>query len=733
VLEELRSTGVEVVYSSELVPNDLPAQIPASATTPMQRAVAALAAQRLRLKPIGAKQYAVVRDESAVTAAPVASPPAAHNDTLEEVSVYASRYSIEGQQPGGPRLLGPTDIQRVPGAQDDPVRALRTLPGVATNASARPYIRGSLTDDVLISFDDVTLLDPFHFKNFQDLVSAINPAAVARMEVFSGGFPVQYGTRSSGVVDIIPASIDQGYENTASLSLLAAGVSTVGHADTLPLDWLATVRRSTIDLALGAVDSSVGTPAFADSMGRVRWRPSDRSDWTVGWLLLDDRLALDNSAHSETSNARYRDEYAWLALRSRLGDSWTSRTTLAYTSSRRSRFGDVATPGVVMGTVMDLVETDSADLTSHWIFTYHGQPLLKLGAGIATSTSDYQYDRQLQMAPYVAAAFSRAPVDSISASGSPSSVTYFAYASAHQKWSKLEAELGVRLDGQDYSPGSSAQQLSPRLNLRYDLAPAWRAYGSVGAFTQAQRVEEWRAEEGQQLADPAMLAIHSVVGISYAAAADAQYTLELYDKRWTRSKPYFDNLLDPLVLIPDLGPDRVRIAPLKTEAAGMELSVHKVLSDSLDASGTLAWSNVADEFPNSEQVRSWNQPLAMTAGISWNSARANISALAGWHQGWPRTPVATVAGPTPALVLGIRNSENWNDYWTLDLRAGWRQLFAAGELSYFVEVTNSTNHENDCCTRMESPVGGVPELEVTDWLPLLVNLGFTFRWHGDGR
>ena len=133
-----RSTGIGVIYSSELVPPDLPAQVPASAATPMQRAVASLAAEHLRLKPIGTRQYAVVRDEVPAPAAAVPPAPdaAAPADTLDEVSVYASRYSFEGRQLGEPRLFNSSEIQRVPGAQDDPVRALRSLPGMALRYAA---------------------------------------------------------------------------------------------------------------------------------------------------------------------------------------------------------------------------------------------------------------------------------------------------------------------------------------------------------------------------------------------------------------------------------------------------------------------------------------------------------------------------------------------------------------------------------------------------------------------
>ena len=129
------------------------------------------------------------------------TPAVQSEEPLEEISVYASRYAIDGGL-AEPREVSPTDIERVPGSHDDALRALHSLPGIATNASARPYIRGSLSEDVLVRYDGIGLLDPFHLKNFQSLISAIDPAGIERIEVFSGGFPVRYGTRSGGVIDI---------------------------------------------------------------------------------------------------------------------------------------------------------------------------------------------------------------------------------------------------------------------------------------------------------------------------------------------------------------------------------------------------------------------------------------------------------------------------------------------------------------------------------------------------
>ncbi len=199
---------MDVIYSSELVPPGLLAPPARDGETLTQRAREALAAHGLALRTVGANTFVVVR-------APTPMPAVESEEPMDEISVYASRYAIDGGL-AEPREVSPTDIERVPGSHDDALRALHSLPGIATNASARPYIRGSLSEDILVRYDGIGLLDPFHLKNFQSLISAIDPAGIERIEVFSGGFPVRYGTRSGGVIDIAAPSYQSGHEYRAN-------------------------------------------------------------------------------------------------------------------------------------------------------------------------------------------------------------------------------------------------------------------------------------------------------------------------------------------------------------------------------------------------------------------------------------------------------------------------------------------------------------------------------------
>ena len=724
LLRDLAPLGIDVIFSSDLVPPDLRAPPPSADATPLQLAMQALAAYGLTLRELAPDKYVVVRANTPQAPQPVSEAP------LEEISVYASRYSIEGRTLVDGLKLSSSDIEVVPGSHDDALRALKSLPGLASNASGRPYIRGSLADDVLLRYDGITMLDPFHLKNFQSLISAIDPAAVERIEVFSGGFPVRFGTRSGGVIDISAPARHSGYENRAAASLISAGVSSMGHADKLPAEWLVAIRRSTIDL-LEPIEDDLGKPQFSDSLGRLRWNTGSGA-WTLGWLLLDDRIELGTDVDAESANATYRDEYLWLARDHTFSDRLSTRVAAVLTSSDRHRTGLLEQPGVASGTLDSTLEFGRVELNNLLIFEPHANATYTFGAEAALSSADYEYQRQASYDPRVAAGFGRPATNDLQYVIDPQAFSYALHAAARRQWTAFEAELGVRLDGQHYSLGGDHTQISPRLNMRYDMNDRLRVYASFGRFTQAQHIEEWRVEDAQSQADAAQVSIHNIVGLTYQASARTSWGFEAYTKRWTTVSSYYDNLLDPLSLSPELAPDRVRVDPKKSEASGLEVNVRREFSDHLDGWGTLSWARVADEGGDADILRSWDQPLALTAGLAWQRSRLSVSALGGWHRGWPRTPFELIPpanGEPAALLLERRNSERWGDFYTLDLRGSYYWPLAHGDFTVVLEVTNTTNHHNSCCAALTTSDDGTTfESETDHWLPTILNLGFSYTW-----
>jgi outer membrane receptor protein involved in Fe transport len=735
LLEALGATGVDVLYSSDLVPPDLDAPAVLQGSDPLSRVMEALAAHHLQLLSVAPRRYVVTREppRRSAPATPSNRRPAPPQEAvLDEVSVFASRYAFEGISVGEPASFTEGDLQQMPGSQQDALRAIRASPGLATNLSSRPYVRGAFLDDVLVQFDGIPLVDPFHFKSFQGLISAFDPAAVGRIDVYTGGFPVNYGTRSAGVFDLAPRSVDSGYEQRVGASLLSYDFSSVGRAERWPIEWLATFRHSAHDIALKPINGDVGEPTYIDALGRIRWQASAASAWTLGWLLLDDRIALASEAMQEQADARDRDLYAWMASDWNPSGALHSHTSISVTNIERSRGGTLTLTGVADGRLAERRDTSIVDLRTGWSYAQSAQTTWNFGAAAGLETAELAFDRQERFSNAIGASLARPTDASLTSRQALRSSTQGFFASFRQQWQAFDAEIGARLDRQDYRSLGSYSQMSPRLNVRFDPTPDWHVYGSWGHFTQAQRVGEWRSEESQTAPDPATRAEHLIAGVMHETANATHWRLEAYRNHWTSVTPYYDNSLDALVLLPDLGPDRQRLVPKSAETAGIELSARRAFGAGFEASAAYALSRTSDDLNGHDVPRSWDQPHALSVDMAWRHANFSTSLLIGWHSGWPRTPVSVVQA-TPGfpgyIDVGARNSARWGDYLTADLRMSQIVPIAYGELTLWVDAANITDRTNNCCTAF-SPAqpGNLPTTYTKTWLSRIINAGFVWRF-----
>ncbi|HEX7416957.1 MAG TPA: TonB-dependent receptor, partial [Steroidobacteraceae bacterium] len=514
LLDALRASGVEVLYSSDLVPASMMIEREPHGTL-LDGARETLAGAGLLLQPIGPGHHVVTRARPPATA-PAAPAQAAQLRELQQVDVYASRYALQSRDAGRPYDLASADIEQVPAATNDPMRAALGLPGLASGLSARPYVRGSLQDDVLVRFDGVALADPFHLKNFQSLVSAFDPSLIEQMELYSGGFPVRYGTRSGGVINLTPKAIAAGHQYEIGASGLTVQASTVGNDPAQGLEWLAGARTSIVDLVLDPLQRNLGDPNFSDLLTRVRWQAGERSAWVAGVLALDDRLQLQSDASTKQANAKYRDAYGWLAFEHTFSQQWQARSVFSVTRSDRRRDAQVNEPDIAIGTVQTQQNFAGYAFSSDWRYSSAEHASWDLGMNYQWVGGAAHYSRALRFPAPIAALFGRGATDDLTYAADPSQASYALYAAVHPwQGARLQSEFGLRLDGQREVSGAHNAQWSPRINLRYRLLPRVDVYGSWGRFTQAQRPDEWSIEQGQTTAQPAQIATHAILGLLY--------------------------------------------------------------------------------------------------------------------------------------------------------------------------------------------------------------------------
>src|SRR5262249_26125433 len=96
--------------------------------------------------------------------------------------------------------LSGRDITQIPGTLGDPFRVIGTLPGVSSVMSLLPFpiVRGSSPGNTGFLIDGVRVPLLFHLLAGP---SVIHPEFVDSIEFSPGGFPVEYGGYTGGIVD----------------------------------------------------------------------------------------------------------------------------------------------------------------------------------------------------------------------------------------------------------------------------------------------------------------------------------------------------------------------------------------------------------------------------------------------------------------------------------------------------------------------------------------------------
>jgi outer membrane receptor protein involved in Fe transport len=303
----------------------------------------------------------------------------------------------------------------------------------------------------------------------------------------------------------------------------------------------------------------------------------------------------------------------------------------------------------------------------------------------------------------------------------------------------LTVELGLRWDKQTYTDLDDDDQVSPRINLAWQFEDDTRLRAAWGYFHQAQRINEMNVEDGEDFFHPAQRAEHRVIGIDHVFDNGLSMRLDLYQKKYTDVIPRYENLFDPLEVPGEAQSDRVRIAPDRTEAHGVEFSLKGQWGERIDWWGSYTFSEVEDHIDGQDIPRSWDQRHATTVGVNWSGRKWDFSFVHTFHSGWPRTDasaeiIADDDGNDIAVIVpGPRNNDNLDNYHRLDMRASRRVTLPRGILRYYFEVYNMYDRKNQCCTQGFEIVGdgmGGAELkqETAAWLPLIPSFGVSYTF-----
>jgi outer membrane receptor for ferrienterochelin and colicin len=297
---------------------------------------------------------------------------AAQITEMDELTVTDEKAAPEA----GVYKVDPEDVQNIPTPFKDGFRALKTMPGVATNneLSQQYSVRGGGYNENLIFIDGFEVFMPFRARQGeQEGLGLLNPDMATDITFYTGGFPPKYGGKLSSALDVDYAQpTDQPLTGSASLSTLDASLHAKSSALDGDLGWALGVRRAQPGRFFGTQDlKGEYDPRFQDVQGTFSYRFSDRVSveglgiWAdhvfelkpetrttyFGVISLNDPSATDFKAlRSDFTGARedgYNTTVGGLRLNTDLTDRFSMSHEAAYFGTRETESFDVTSEGRV--------------------------------------------------------------------------------------------------------------------------------------------------------------------------------------------------------------------------------------------------------------------------------------------------------------------------------------------------------------------------------------------------
>lgn len=653
---------------------------------------------------------------------------------LERMVLTPSRFGFSEGPALSAATLTHTDLSALPQLGDDLFRAISKLPGLAaSDISAKFWVRGAPNEQVLTRLDGADLLEPYHMKDVDGALSIIDLETVARLDLFTGGYTVEYGDRAAGVLTMETESYQRaGRHTTLGLSLTGARLTNRGTFNGGRANWLFSARSGYPDIALDMQGNGGEVkPRYYDFFAKSEWQLAPGHTLSVHALLSKDDLKVreqfdpdfDSSYDSAQIWARWRGSW-----NERLrGEAVLSRATTSWTRAARSLPG-----AFTFLSVDDDRELTVTSLRQDWSLLASNRLLWRGGFVVGRTEAEYAYHRVRDV-----------PVNSngnltllrrrLDLDLDPDATTSGLHGAVRaQPRANLTLEAGARFDRQDAS-GRDSRMFSPRLNAAWELGRDTTLRAAWGIYHQAQGLHQLDIANGASMVSGPEKAEHRILGLERRLRNGVSLRAEVYQRVISNPRPRWENVSEPYDTLGEVNYDRILLAPTRGEARGVELIAERRGHHKLKWAANYAWAEATETINGRELPRARDQRHTFSFDLSYRpNPRWLLSTAFTYHSGWPTTPdvvsvVTFPGGGTGTLrTIGATYSDNLPAYHRLDLRATRFYQLRDSTLRVFVDVFNVYDRANPYRYQYSARlVNGQPELTSTqdDLFPLLPSVG----------
>jgi hypothetical protein len=672
-----------------------------------------LAKREFRLEPGEAKEFEVIL-----------SP-----DTLRQTETVVARagpFEPSRQDSPSTLVLAGNDAKNLAGVlADDPLRAVQSLPGVASNNDfdARFSVRGADYTRVGVYLDGVLLHEPFHTLEGQNISgsgTAFNGDMVEEMELAEGAFPARFADRSGSTLDVRTregsrsATTFRAFGSASNGGAIVEGPLGKGRHGS----WLAGARKSYLQYILERTfpDTSL-IFGMEDAQGRIAYDLTPRHSVTL--YLLESFSGLDRSAVksrlgiNSLMTGGYHYTLANFGWRYTPSDRWL---IVSRTAWMREKWDDSNPAALALGTGYYGEWVWNGSVTWMW---NRSNPL---EAGwSARRLRDSGFENQFQ-----------------SLVSQPRLLQHFDATSARagghvqQSWmawsGRLHLTAGARWD-RDSLDGVAA--VSPSASAALAVTPATRIQIGWGHYVQFPELSILGSPLGGARILP-LRSIHTLAAVERRLGARTRLRAEFYN-RADRDLP-FQPLFDPRILS-----GKMFAPPLNTPfwnslrgyARGFEVFVERHSANR--ATGWVSYSygrtEMRDGLTGQHFPSDWDQRHTVNVYGGYRvSPSVNLSVRATYGSGFP-IPGYLRQSDGAYYLAGSRNQLRLPHYQRTDVRVNKAWTKDRWKLTLYGEVINLTNRTNYIFDVMNgyNSKSGQANVQLDTLFPVLPSAGLVFE------
>lgn len=653
-----------------------------------------------------------------------------------------------GVGPGAVRIDA-MDVDAVPAlAEADVLRTIQLLPSVqaASDFSSAPYVRGGSPDQNLVLLDGVPLFNPYHLGG---VFGAIDPDAVASVDVLPGAFPARVGDRLSSAIEI--RTRDGGRDRirgNGGVGLISSRASVDGPLPGGEGSFLFSARRTYLDLftdaafGLGLINGTLPY-AFTDAHLKLTHDVGELGSVTASVYVDEEGFSIPEEVDfSGDADFAWGSRMASLGFRQAFSPSLVGEFRAAITAfGGRFRALDAVYDdrGELLPDSLDSIldaHTRAQDILAAADLVWYGRDH-ELRGGVQWDR--YLLDHELDVVQDDFGDF----VPEFARRDEPRTVAAY----LEDEWTPGEA-LGIRAGLRVLHARARGTAWMPRVAAEYAIRPDLTL--SAGAGRYAQVLHTLRDEEsfaaslmaydflGAVTPDAGLATGSDVVLGAAWASGNTRVRLDGYAK-WLRGlslPPVPDDVLESPVLVSQgfrSGEARSRGVELLAQhtRGAAEFSLAYALSSvELEAGG--------ERYPPRYDRRHTLDALAalplgprgqVSARLALASGQAYTPVL-GLIQGYRFDPASggfEFGYGEASFVLGEHNSARLPGYFRLDVgarksfeRRWWGRTVT---LTPYLQILNVLNSPNVLAAVPQGANYGQPELEYLPQLPIFPTLG----------